>query len=68
MRQRRTDWEDELEIMGLDVKPYVTKQVKLVVAADPYSESTKARKARDYGIPIVTETWLEQAMEDGIDY
>ncbi len=68
MRQRRADWEDELEIMGLDVKPYVTKQVKLVVAADPYSESTKARKARDYGIPIVTETWLEQAMEDGIDY
>ncbi len=68
MRRRRSDWEDELEVMGLDVKPYVTKQVKLVVAADPYSESTKARKARDYGIPIVTETWLEQAMENGIDY
>ncbi len=68
MRQRRSDWENELEIIGLDVKPYVTKQVKLVVAADPYSESTKARKARDYGIPIVTEAWLEQAMENGIDH
>lgn len=33
----------------------VTKKVKLVVAADPDSLSGKARKARDYGIPVVTE-------------
>jgi len=33
----------------------VTKKVKLVVAADPDSLSGKARKATDYGIPIVTE-------------
>ena len=68
MRQRRSDWEAELESMGLEVRPSVTKQVRLVVAADPYSESTKARKARDYGIPIVAEHWLEQAMVNGIDY
>jgi len=29
--------------------------VKLVVAADPDSLSGKARKARDCGIPVVTE-------------
>lgn len=33
----------------------VTKKVKLVVVADPDSLSGKARKAADYGIPIVTE-------------
>lgn len=33
----------------------VTKKVKLVVAADPDSLSGKARKARDYGIPVVGE-------------
>ncbi|WP_292708318.1 BRCT domain-containing protein [Microbacterium sp. 67-17] len=39
-------------------KPGVTKKVRLVVAADPDSLSGKARKARDYGIPIVGEEWL----------
>ena len=33
----------------------VTKGTRLVVAADPNSLSGKAAKARDYGIPIVTE-------------
>jgi DNA polymerase-3 subunit epsilon len=36
----------------------VTKKVKLVVAADPDSLSGKARKARDYGIPVVGEDAL----------
>lgn len=31
-----------------------------VVAADPDSLSGKARKARDYGIPIVGEAWLAE--------
>ncbi|MBO3748995.1 hypothetical protein J5X84_23195 [Streptosporangiaceae bacterium NEAU-GS5] len=36
--------------------PYdnVTRKVRLVVAADPDTMSGKARKAREYGIPIVT--------------
>ncbi|MGO4103389.1 hypothetical protein AB4Y63_05505 [Leifsonia sp. YAF41] len=33
----------------------MTKKVKLVVAADLDSLSGKARKARDYGIPVVSE-------------
>lgn len=36
----------------------VTKKVKLVVAADPDSLSGKAKKARDYGIPVVGENAL----------
>ncbi|MEV0621892.1 hypothetical protein AB0I81_51835 [Nonomuraea sp. NPDC050404] len=34
--------------------PNVTKRVRLLVAADPDTMSGKARKARAYGIPIVT--------------
>jgi DNA polymerase-3 subunit epsilon len=36
--------------------PYddVTRQVRILVAADPDSMSAKARKARQYGIPIIT--------------
>ena len=34
--------------------------MKLVVAADPDSLSGKARKARDYGIPVVTEDGFER--------
>lgn len=36
----------------------MTKKVKVLVAADPDSLSGKARKARDYGIPVVGEEWL----------
>ena len=36
----------------------MTKKVKLVVAADPDSLSGKARKARDYGITVVSEDGL----------
>ena len=33
----------------------ITKKTKLVVAADPDSQSGKAAKARSYGVPVVTE-------------
>ncbi len=42
----------------------VTKKVALVVAADPDSLSGKARKAADYGIPIVTEDAFAQMLRD----
>jgi len=40
---------------GLVVWPGVKKGVKAVIAQDPGSESGKARKAREYGIPVVDE-------------
>ncbi|WP_198410963.1 hypothetical protein [Cryobacterium sp. TMT1-3] len=40
----------------VDVANLLDTKVTLLVAADPDSLSGKARKARDYGIPIVGET------------
>ncbi len=50
----------ELELVSRGYTPWpaVTKKVALVVAADPDSLSGKARKARDYGIPVVGESAL----------
>ncbi|MCI2959223.1 DNA polymerase III subunit epsilon [Agromyces atrinae] len=54
----RDDWHAELVLRGFVPRPAITKAVTLVVAADPDSLSGKARKARDYGIPIVDEAGL----------
>jgi DNA polymerase-3 subunit epsilon len=40
---------------GFTVKSGVSKKLDVLVAADPDSLSGKAKKARDYGIPIVSE-------------
>lgn len=66
MNRSRDEWIYTLESLGLVVWPTVTMQVRLVVAADADSESGKARKARDYGIPIVDEEWLAQAIRRGL--
>lgn len=63
MTRPRSDWEARLRELGYVPKPAVTKKVSLVVAADPDSLSGKARKARDYGIPIVGEEWLISTLE-----
>lgn len=60
MLRPRSDWEARLREHGFLPKPAVTKAARLVVAADPDSLSGKARKARDYGIPIVGEAWLAE--------
>lgn len=55
MCRLRSDWEQDAAEVGLVPHGAVTKKVVLLVAADPDSLSGKARKARDYGIPVVTE-------------
>ncbi|MDT7724996.1 MAG: polymerase subunit epsilon [Actinomycetota bacterium] len=55
MRRERPEWEERAVNAGLLVHPAVTKTVKLLVAADPDTLSGKGRKARDYGIPVITE-------------
>jgi DNA polymerase-3 subunit epsilon len=40
---------------GLVVAPRVTKQLDVLVVADPDTMSGKARKARDYGTRIIAE-------------
>lgn len=54
MQRPREEWTGLAAAAGLEVGG-VTKRTKLVIAADPDSLSGKARKARDYGIPIVGE-------------
>jgi DNA polymerase-3 subunit epsilon len=63
MRRSREEWEQELTALGYRPWRAVTKKVRLVVAADPDSISGKARKARDYDIPIVDEKTLERLLE-----
>ncbi|WP_168201012.1 exonuclease domain-containing protein, partial [Allokutzneria sp. NRRL B-24872] len=49
-------WQDEARAHGLVVSPpNICKWTRVLVAADPDSLSTKARKARDYGVPVVVE-------------
>lgn len=55
MSRLRSEWEEDAAQAGLVPHPAITKKVALLVAADPDSLSGKARKARDYGIPVVTE-------------
>ncbi len=51
----RDTWVARAMAAGLVAGANVTKKTALVVAADPDSLSGKARKAADYGIPIVGE-------------
>jgi DNA polymerase-3 subunit epsilon len=63
MARSRDDWQRELRERGFVPWDAVTKKVKLVAAADPDSLSGKARKARDYGIPIVSEAGLADLLK-----
>lgn len=60
----RETWMARATAAGLVPWANVTKKVALVVAADPDSLSGKARKAADYGIPIVTEDAFAQMLRD----
>jgi DNA polymerase-3 subunit epsilon len=63
MLRSRDEWQGELQNRGFVPWNAVTKKVKLLAAADPDSLSGKARKARDYGIPIVGEQGLADLLE-----
>jgi len=47
---------------GMVVKNYVTKTLDFLVAGDPDSMSTKAKKARRYGVRIISEPVFWQMM------
>lgn len=57
MAQPREVYEDLAASRGLTVGG-LTRRTKLLIAADPDSLSGKAKKARDYGVPIVNEQAL----------
>ena len=64
MNEPREVWEQRALAAGLVVGKSVTKRTVLVVAGDPDSLSGKARKARDYRIPIVTEKAFGRMLGD----
>ena len=64
MVRSREEWTADLAARGFTPWPAVTKKVRLVAAADPDSLSGKARKARDYGIPIVDEAGLVRLLAE----
>ncbi|MDO5511422.1 exonuclease domain-containing protein [Corynebacterium sp.] len=51
----RETWEERARAAGLDVGG-VTRHSAVLVAANPDTMSGKARKARDYGVPVIDET------------
>lgn len=53
MQPDRVEWQEQARQFGLRVGDRVTKRTRLLVAADPDTMSGKAKKARQYGIPIV---------------
>jgi DNA polymerase-3 subunit epsilon len=63
MVRPRADWHADLTSRGYVPGAGVTKKSRLVVAADPDSLSGKARKAREYGIPVVSEAGLTSLLE-----
>ncbi len=63
MSRPRAELETALGAAGYRVAAAVSRKVDLVVAADPDSLSGKARKARDYGIPVVGEGYLHRMLD-----
>lgn len=59
MSRERFVIEAEIVSLGFAIGRNVTKKTALVLAADPYTQSGKAKKARDYGIQVLGE-------EDGL--
>jgi DNA polymerase-3 subunit epsilon len=55
----REQWVQRAEAAGLK-HGGVSKNTRIVVAADPDSQSGMAAKARSYGIPVVTEAAFER--------
>ncbi|WP_188779917.1 exonuclease domain-containing protein [Marmoricola endophyticus] len=58
----RQDWEARAAGAGL-ICGGVTRDTRVVVAADPDSQSGKAAKARSYNIPVVNETTFSRMLD-----
>ena len=63
MQVSRAEWHERLLASGLVPAGAVNRAVKVLAAADPDSLSGKAKRAREYGIPIVDEAGLVTLLE-----
>ncbi|MFI7605879.1 hypothetical protein ACIBTV_12220 [Micromonospora sp. NPDC049366] len=64
MEPPRSWWEEDARAAGLHVGDNVTKKTRLLVAADPDSLSGKAKKGRQYDIPIVHPVAYQRMLAD----
>jgi len=55
LARSRSDWKRELCARGFTVASAITMRTRLLVVANPSTITPKAGKARDYGIPMVSE-------------
>lgn len=55
MTRDRSHIEAEIIAMGYGIGGNVTKKTALLIVADIYTQSGKAKKARQYGIPVLEE-------------
>lgn len=67
MAGTRQEWESRAAHHGLKVSDNVTRTTRLLVAADPDSLSGKAKKARQYGIPIITVEAFNKILAENRD-
>ena len=61
MNRGRDEWVSTICAAGL-ASGGISKSTRLLVAADPDSQSGKAAKARQYGIPVVSEAAFEKML------
>jgi DNA polymerase-3 subunit epsilon len=62
----RAELEERAAGAGLRVTSAVSRKTRFVVAADPDSESGKARRARELGIPLIAEPVFLAMLDRGI--
>ncbi|GLY38859.1 hypothetical protein Amsp01_048830 [Amycolatopsis sp. NBRC 101858] len=62
MKRARADIAAEATAAGIRVTSAVSKQTRVLAAADPDSMSGKAKRARECGVPVVSEDAFLQAL------
>ncbi|MFJ1766912.1 exonuclease domain-containing protein [Amycolatopsis sp. NPDC088138] len=62
MKRERADIAAEATAAGVRVTGSVSKQTRVLAAADPDSMSGKAKRARECGVPVVSEDAFLQAL------
>ncbi|MCR6489799.1 exonuclease domain-containing protein [Amycolatopsis sp. OK19-0408] len=64
MKRERADIAAEATAAGIRVTGSVSKQTRALAAADPDSMSGKAKRARECGVPVVSEDAFLKALAD----
>lgn len=61
---KRSEAEEKARSLGASVKPTVVKDLSFLVTNDPTSNSSKNKKARNWGIPVIDEKAFIALLQD----